>query len=149
MVLWNTFSLLLLLVGTFLECDAQSGCESLGFSGLGLCSDCDVLKEFVPDTELEKDCLSCCTNETDINEQVTYEGAILEVCMRRLMYFPEISDFVENYAPKFSALQVRYRYNSSPKLMMRDEEGQVQETVMIDSWKREHIEAFLKEKLKS
>lgn len=80
--------------------------------------------------------------------KVTYSGAILEVCMRKLVFYPEIVAFIEEEKDQFPALKVQYAYASPPKIIMLDKGGQHVESIRIDNWKREHIRQFLKEKVK-
>ncbi|GLT91576.1 hypothetical protein SLE2022_094570 [Rubroshorea leprosula] len=124
-------------------------CENLGFTGLALCSDCNTFAEYVKDQELVSDCLKCCTEDSDDSmSKITYSGAVLEVCMRKLVFYPEIVGFIEDKKDKFPNVKIQYAYNSPPKLIMLDDEGQQKETLRIDNWKREHILQFLREKVK-
>ncbi|GLT34941.1 hypothetical protein SLA2020_094290 [Shorea laevis] len=124
-------------------------CENLGFTGLALCSDCNTFAEYVKDQELVSDCLKCCTEDSDDSmSKITYSGATIEVCMRKLVFYPEIVGFIEEEKDKFPTVKVQYDYNSPPKLIMLDDEGQQKETIRIDNWKREHILQFLREKVK-
>ncbi|KAJ8774799.1 hypothetical protein K2173_017245 [Erythroxylum novogranatense] len=123
-------------------------CEDLGFTGLALCSDCSTLAEYVKDQELVSDCLKCCTEDSDDSmSKITYSGAILEVCMRKLVFYPEIVSFIEEEKEQFPTVKVQYMFNSPPKLIMLDDEGQPKETIRIDNWKREHVQQFLKGKV--
>ncbi|XP_031406924.1 selenoprotein F isoform X2 [Punica granatum] len=125
-------------------------CEALGFTGLALCSDCNTFAEYVKDQELVSDCLKCCTEDSDDEtSKITYSGAVLEVCMRKLVFYPEIVGFIEEEKDQFPSVKVQYVFNSPPKLTMLDEDGQQKDTIRIDNWKREHILQFLREKLKS
>ena len=54
---------------------------------------------------------------------------------------------MENYAPKIGNLQVTWTQGAPPNLLMQDENGLTLEEVSIASWKREHIEEYLAEKL--
>ncbi|XP_022761529.1 selenoprotein F-like [Durio zibethinus] len=124
-------------------------CEDLGFTGLALCSDCNTFSEYVKDKELISDCLKCCTEDSDDStSKITYSGAIVEVCMRKLVFYPEIVGFIEEEKEKFATVKVQYLFNSPPKLIMLDDEGQHKETIRIDNWKREHMLQFLREKVK-
>ncbi|KAH9727143.1 Sep15 SelM domain-containing protein [Citrus sinensis] len=99
--------------------------------------------------ELVADCLKCCTEDSDDSmSKITYSGAILEACMRKLVFYPEIVGFIEEEKDKFPTVRVQYVFNSPPKLIMLDEEGQHKETIRIDNWKREHMLQFLQEKVK-
>lgn len=61
--------------------------------------------------------------------QITYSGAILEVCMRKLVFYPEIVGFIEEEKEKFPSVKVQYIFNSPPKLIMLDEDGEQKETI--------------------
>ncbi|CAN8295429.1 unnamed protein product [Cochlearia groenlandica] len=124
-------------------------CEDLGFTGLALCSDCHSLSEYVKDQELVSDCLKCCADDSeDSMSKITYSGAILEVCMRKLVFYPEIVGFIEEEKEKFPSVKVQYIFNSPPKLIMLDEDGEHKETIRIDNWKREHLLQYMREKVK-
>ncbi|CAL0331348.1 unnamed protein product [Lupinus luteus] len=124
-------------------------CENLGFTGLALCSDCNTLSEYVKDKDLVSDCFKCCTPDSDdATSKITYSGAVLEVCMRKLVFYPEVVGFIEEEKDQFPLVKVQYVYNSPPKLIMLDDGGQHKDTIRIDNWKREHILQFLGEKLK-
>ncbi|XP_022155407.1 selenoprotein F [Momordica charantia] len=124
-------------------------CEDLGFTGLALCSDCNTLAEYIKDQELISDCLKCCAEDSDdATSKITYSGAVLEVCMRKLVFYPEIVGFIEDEKDQFPTVKVQYIFNSPPKLVLLDDEGQQKESIRIDNWKREHILQFLQEKVK-
>ncbi|KAM1050186.1 hypothetical protein ACFX13_032694 [Malus domestica] len=124
-------------------------CENLGFTGLALCSDCNSLAEYVKDQELVSDCMKCCTEDSDDSTtKITYSGAILEVCMRKLVFYPEIVGFIEEEKDRFPSVKVQYIFNSPPKLILLDDAGERKETIRIDNWKREHILQFLQGKVK-
>ncbi|KAM0956586.1 hypothetical protein COP2_025502 [Malus domestica] len=124
-------------------------CENLGFTGLALCSDCNSLAEYVKDQELVSDCMKCCTEDSeDSMTKITYSGAILEVCMRKLVFYPEIVGFIEEEKNWFPSVKVQYIFNSPPKLILLDDAGEHKETIRIDNWKREHILQFLQGKVK-
>ncbi|XWS13128.1 hypothetical protein CRYUN_Cryun36dG0011200 [Craigia yunnanensis] len=124
-------------------------CEDLGFTGLALCSDCNTFSEYVKDKELISDCLKCCTEDSDDSiSKITYSGAILEVCMRKLVFYPEIVGFIEEEKDNFPTVKIQYLFNSPPKLILLDDGGQHRETIRIDNWKREHMLQFLREKVK-
>ncbi|KAI4371416.1 hypothetical protein MLD38_019655 [Melastoma candidum] len=80
--------------------------------------------------------------------KIAYSGAILEVCMRKLVFYPEIVGFIEEEKEQFPSFKVQYVFNSPPKLIMLDEDGQAKDTVRIDNWKRERMRQFLREKVK-
>ncbi|CAL9120822.1 unnamed protein product [Musa textilis] len=124
-------------------------CEDLGFTGLALCSDCNTLAEYVKDEELVSDCRKCCSEDSDDSiSKVIFSSAILEVCMRKLVFYPEVVAFIEEEKDEFPYVKVQYAYASPPKLIMLDGEGNQKEIIRIDNWKREHIRQFLKEKVK-
>ncbi|KAK1391103.1 selenoprotein F [Heracleum sosnowskyi] len=124
-------------------------CENLGFTGLALCSDCNSFADFVKDQDLVSDCKKCCTEDSDDSmSKIIYSGAVLEVCMRKLVFYPEIVGFIEEEKEKFPTVKVNYVYNSPPKLIMLNDDGQHKETIRVDNWKREHILQFLREKVK-
>ncbi|KAK2999527.1 hypothetical protein RJ639_023947 [Escallonia herrerae] len=125
-------------------------CENLGFTGPALCSDCNTFAEYVKDQGLLSDCLKCCAEDSnDATSKIIYSGAVLEVCMRKLVFYPEIVVFIEEEKEKFPSVKVQYVFNSPPKLIMLDDDGQQKETIRVDNWKREHIMQFLREKLKT
>ncbi|KAH7685014.1 Selenoprotein [Dioscorea alata] len=125
-------------------------CEDLGFTGLALCSDCNTFAEYVKnDHELVSDCRKCCTDDSDDSmSKVTFSGAILEICMRKLVFYPEIVGFIEEDKDEFPSVKVQYVYGSPPKLLMLGDDGFQNESIRIDNWKRENIRRFLKEKVK-
>lgn len=49
--------------------------------------------------------------------------------MRKLVFYPEIVGFIEEEKEKFPTVKVNYVYNSPPKLMMLDDDGQHKETI--------------------
>lgn len=125
-------------------------CENLGFTGLALCSDCNTFAEYVKDQDLVSDCLKCCAEDSDdASTKISYSGAVLEICMRKLVFYPEIVSFIEEEKDKFPWVKVQYVFNSPPKLIMLDDAGQHKETIRIDNWKREHVLQFLREKVSS
>jgi len=146
---YSCFILFLVVQVARSEQTSTKTCEDLGFTGLSLCSDCQALAEYVKDEELVSDCKKCCVQESeDSIGKVTYAGAILEVCMRKLVFYPDLLSFIEEEQDDFPSVHVQYIYGSPPKLVMLDEDGNHKETIRIDNWKREHIRQFLKEKVK-
>ncbi|XP_028780121.1 selenoprotein F [Neltuma alba] len=136
-------------LGSAMEQLSSRECENLGYTGLALCSDCNTFAEYVKDKELVSDCLKCCTEDSnDAMTKIRYSGAFLEVCMRKLVFYPEIVGFIEEEKDQFPSVKVQYVFNSPPKLIMLDDAGQHMETIRIDNWKREHILQFLREKVK-
>ena len=61
--------------------------------------------------------------------QITYSGAMLEVCMRKLVFYPEIVGFIEEEKDQFPSVNVQYTFNSPPKLILLDDEGQHKESI--------------------
>jgi len=57
-----------------------------------------------------------------------------------------VEHFVKDKAEFFDSLDIRYRFGSSPKLILMGENGK-KETLRIDKWKTELIEEFLRDKL--
>ncbi|XP_048233716.1 selenoprotein F [Ricinus communis] len=148
LLLWVSLTSLLPIVLSKEQLSSRE-CENLGFSGLALCSDCNTFSEYVKNQELVSDCLKCCTEDSDDStSKITYSGALLEVCMRKLVFYPEIVGFLEEEKDKFPTVKVQYVFNSPPKMIMLDDEGQHKETIRIDNWKREHVLQFLREKVK-
>ncbi len=54
--------------------------------------------------------------------------------------------FVKDKAEEIEGLEIRYRFGSSPRLILVGENGK-KETLRIDKWKTELIEEFLHDKL--
>lgn len=66
--------------------------------------------------------------------QVVYSGAVLEVCMRKLVFYPEVVGFIEEEKDQFPFVKVQYAFNSPPKLIMLDEHGEDKETIRSSSF---------------
>lgn len=49
--------------------------------------------------------------------------------MRKLVFYPEIVGFIEEEKEKFPSVKVQYVFNSPPKLIMLDDDGQQKETI--------------------
>ncbi|GAQ81836.1 selenoprotein family protein [Klebsormidium nitens] len=132
------------------DAKAELSCEELGFTGLGLRRFCDTFAEYVKDAELEADCRRCSIpDDGDDGSKVVYASATLEVCNRKVRYYSAVSTFLEKHMKDHPKLTLKHRSGSAPKLVMKDEDGEVQETIRIDKWKTEHINEFLKQKLQS
>ncbi|KAL7619033.1 hypothetical protein Lser_V15G02868 [Lactuca serriola] len=143
------YAVILLFVCSRAEKLSSKECEDLGFTGLALCSDCNALAEYVKDQELLSDCKKCCAEDSDDSISKTiYSGAVLEVCMRKLVFYPEVVSFIEDEKEKFPSVKIQYLFNAPPKLIMLDDAGQHKEIIRIDNWKREHMLEFLRAKLK-
>lgn len=61
--------------------------------------------------------------------QIVYSGAVLEVCMRKLVFYPEIVSFIEDEKDKFPYVKVHYAFNAPPKLILLDDAGQHKEII--------------------
>ena len=61
--------------------------------------------------------------------QLVYSGAIIEVCMRKLVFYPEVVGFLEEDKDNFPYVESRYAYGSPPKLIMLDDKGEQKETI--------------------
>jgi len=61
--------------------------------------------------------------------QLTFSGAIIEVCMRKLVFYPEVVGFLEEDKDDFPYVEARYSYGSPPKLIMLDNKGEQKETI--------------------
>ncbi|KAK9915637.1 hypothetical protein WJX75_001843 [Coccomyxa subellipsoidea] len=136
---------ILLPVSAASNIESETDCASLGFTGLQPCSACDTLRSYLGDHELVDDCQRCCTPESDLGSG-KFLSAVLEVCKHRLREFPTVEHFVNDKAEDFDSLEVRYRFGSSPRLILNGENGK-KETLRIDKWKTELIEEFLRDKL--
>lgn len=49
--------------------------------------------------------------------------------MRKLVFYPEIVNFIEEEKDKFRTVKVEYVFNSPPKLIMLDDKGQQKDTI--------------------
>lgn len=49
--------------------------------------------------------------------------------MRKLVFYPEIVGFIEEEKDQFPSVKVKYVFNSPPKLIMLDEDGQEKDTI--------------------
>ena len=54
---------------------------------------------------------------------------------------------MQQSAPNVKNLEVTFTQGAPPNLLMQDEHGATLEEVSIASWKREHIDEYLAEKL--
>ncbi|EHA8590753.1 selenoprotein F [Cocos nucifera] len=118
-------------------------CENLGFTGLALCSDCSTFAEYVKDKVGQlKDVEHVGSDWQGLirnfffglgicQHLVTFSGAILEVCMRKLVFYPEVVSFIDEEKDEFPYVKVQYAYGSPPKLIMLDNEGQQKETIRL------------------
>ncbi|PNH07822.1 selenoprotein [Tetrabaena socialis] len=137
-------ALLVALLALSVRAAEEPSCDALGFTGDVVCSDCDVLVQFVKDAELEADCRRCCVKDTVTSKR--FHKAELVVDQWRANTLPEIKQFIEKHAKSFApALKVLYSQNSSPKLRLSGPDGS--EAVRIDNWKAASIAEFLKERL--
>ena len=62
-------------------------------------------------------------------------------------HYPAIQEFINEVAPSIPNLSVTYTQGAPPNLFMQDEGGATLEEIAISSWKREHIDEYLAEKL--
>ncbi|KAG5233339.1 selenoprotein [Salix suchowensis] len=86
--------------------------------------------------------LKCCTEAFDDSmSQITYFGAILEVCMRKLVLYPEIVGFIKEEKDQFPTFKVQYLFNSPPKLIMLDDRGQHKETIRAKIKNKKRVES--------
>lgn len=49
--------------------------------------------------------------------------------MRKLVFYPEIVGFIEDEKDQFPSVKVQYIFNSPPKLILLDDEGQHKESI--------------------
>lgn len=63
--------------------------------------------------------------------------------MRKLVFYPEVVSFIEEEKDQFPSVKVQYDFNSPPKLIMLDDEGQQKETIRWDFIHDLHISTFL------
>lgn len=49
--------------------------------------------------------------------------------MRKLVFYPEIVGFIEEEKEKFPSVKVQYLFNSPPKMIMLDDNGDYAETI--------------------
>lgn len=123
-------------------------CRSLGFTGLQLCSDCEIMASYVKDEGLKADCLSCCARGKE-GRNTKFSAAVLEVNLKQIGAFPHIDGFVKNKAERFHpGLRLRDYYGAVfPRLILTPEGGGPKQTIQIEGWKTEHVEEFLDDKL--
>lgn len=100
--------------------------------------------------ELEADCRKCCAEESEnAFSKMKYAGAVLEICLRKVMFYPNVQTFIDDKLIEFPEVDMQYRFGAPPKLIMKDEKGNHKESIRIDNWKTDQIEQFLKEKVVS
>lgn len=58
-----------------------------------------------------------------------YAGAVLEICMRKVMFYPNIQTFIDDKMSDFPDVDVQYRFGAPPKLIMKDENGDQKESI--------------------
>ncbi|GKG54974.1 selenoprotein F, partial [Tanacetum coccineum] len=61
--------------------------------------------------------------------QIIYSGAVLDVYMRKLVFYPEIVNFIEDEKDKFPSVKFQYAFNAPPKLIMLDNAGHHKEHI--------------------
>jgi hypothetical protein len=126
----------------------ELSCRDLGFGSVVLCSDCEQLQKFVRDSELVAECRRCCAPDA-AKKAAFYQTAVLEVCPQSITAFPHIEEFVNKKAADFSeGLTVRHEFGRSPRLLLVPLGGGSTDVVPIAGWKTEHVEEFLREKLR-
>ena len=62
-------------------------------------------------------------------------------------HYPAIKDFIQQKAGAVKNLEVTYTQGAPPNLLMQDARGVTLEEVSIASWKSEHLDEYLAEKL--
>ncbi|GJV40043.1 selenoprotein F [Tanacetum coccineum] len=86
-----------------------------------------IVKESV---QLLSDCRKCCAEDSDeYTSKIIYSGAVLEVCMRKLVFYPKVVNFIGDEKDKFPSVKVQYAFNAPPKLIMLDDAGQHKEHI--------------------
>lgn len=141
----------LLLLGCLVACchaAETEECRSLGFTGLQLCSDCDIMATYVKDEGLVADCQQCCVRGKEGGD-TKFSAAVLEADLNHIRAFPHIDGFVKTHASRYHpGLRIRDRYGTVlPRLILSPEGGGAKQTIQIEGWKTEHVEDFLDQKL--
>lgn len=76
----------------------------------------------------------CSILSNPLGLQIIYSGALLEVCMRKLVFYPEVVSFIEDEKEKFPSVRIQYAFNAPPKLIMLDDAGQHKEIIRYVCW---------------
>ncbi|GKC06957.1 selenoprotein F [Tanacetum coccineum] len=80
--------------------------------------------------QLLSDCRKCCTEDSEeYTSKIIYSGAVLEVCMWKLVFYPKVVNFIEDEKDKFPFVKVQYAFNAPPNLIMLDDAGQHKEHI--------------------
>lgn len=58
-----------------------------------------------------------------------YAGAVLEICLRKVMFYPNIQIFIDDKLSEFPEVDVKYRFGAPPKLIMKDDKGNLKESI--------------------
>jgi len=143
-----TFVLLSVLFLQFVNISIQQEtCSDKGFTDSLLCSSCIDLEQHVHDAELVAECKECCSAEAD-DQDKTYVSAQLVSCRcpHHINSFPHIFEFIDKKASAYPKLKTIDQRGSPPVLKLTDVEGNI-EVLNIESWKTEHLEQFLREKI--
>ncbi len=69
--------------------------------------------------------------------------------MRPSGHYAAVKDFIENSASGIPNLEIEYVRGQSPQLVLSADRLDEAEVINIGSWKQEHIEDFLRSKLRS
>ena len=102
-----------------------------------------------PTAILHSDCQRCCEADKDGDKpQRIYPYAELVVCAWKLGRYPQVQAFVKSDRPKqFPGLTVRYVRGADPAIRLLNEEHDVVETLGIEKWNTDSVEAFFQERL--
>lgn len=61
--------------------------------------------------------------------QMKYAGAVLEICLRKVMFYPNVQTFIDDKLIEFPEVDMQYRFGAPPKLIMKDEKGNHKESI--------------------
>nr|GEU79201.1 selenoprotein F [Tanacetum cinerariifolium] len=65
--------------------------------------------------ELLSDCRKCCAEDSDeYTSKIIYSGGVLEVYMWKLVFYPEVVNFIEDEKDKFNFLQLKFNMHLQP-----------------------------------
>lgn len=73
--------------------------------------------------------IDCCTYNTFLGLQMKYSGALLEICMRKVMFYPNIQTFIDDKLGEFPEVDVKYRFGAPPRLIMKDDKGNLKDSI--------------------
>ncbi|KIZ07426.1 selenoprotein Flags: Precursor [Monoraphidium neglectum] len=128
--------------------DRVSGRRGSGiFTGLASCSDCDLLGEYLPESDaLLADCKACCVK--DVQEAAKFTKAVIELCPFKRAGLPQIEEFIKKQKKAFgAALSVREYPGAYPKLVLSDKASGAHSSIRIDNWRASTIAEYLRDKL--